>query len=472
LELVYLWVEDYKNIKKQGFNFSPKFNCHYDGETLTIKDNIDEDGNKKYIENFFGDNINVTAIVGKNGSGKSALVFQDIYFPKDIKIFFNDKKLHIIYLDSDNNNAEILDIVNHTEYAIVAQEIGDDDYTIYFNWDVVKPSYMDIYTYSFGKDNLNILLPLLGRIDENLLDLDYFNIEIMKKIIQFNQDFSFQTFSYKPYYIRLNISSGKQEKLESYNIGKVILQLKTDAERKMKFDNFFDSYYKNNKQDIHQLMNDKLLFFEITDIKGRDFFDLSHGERSIFLTNLILFDKVEEKNTDLIIYLDEPDLTLHPEWQKKYINELVKTFSTWNKKIHFIITSHSPFIVSDLPRENIIFLKDGKQVNGIEKKQTFGANIHTLLSDSFFMEDGLMGEFAKQKINEIITNLKDEEYTYIEKEKTNVLLTIESIGEPFLKSKLLDMYNRRFIDDYKIREQKRIDEQIKILQEKREQLDD
>ncbi len=30
MELVYLWVEDYKNIKKEGFNFSPRFECIYD----------------------------------------------------------------------------------------------------------------------------------------------------------------------------------------------------------------------------------------------------------------------------------------------------------------------------------------------------------------------------------------------------------------------------------------------------------
>ena len=67
MELVYLWVEDYKNIKKQGFNFSPRFECNYNKDTkeLTIDEKDD------YLENFFGENINVTAIVGENGSGKS-----------------------------------------------------------------------------------------------------------------------------------------------------------------------------------------------------------------------------------------------------------------------------------------------------------------------------------------------------------------------------------------------------------------
>jgi AAA15 family ATPase/GTPase len=65
MELIYLYVEEYKNIKDQGFNFSSKYNCTYKDNTLTI------DKNKDYIDNFFGDNINISAIVGKNGSGKS-----------------------------------------------------------------------------------------------------------------------------------------------------------------------------------------------------------------------------------------------------------------------------------------------------------------------------------------------------------------------------------------------------------------
>ncbi len=64
MELVYLWVEKYKNIEKQGFNFSPRFECKYKDDKLTIEE-------KKDYVSIFPENINVTAIVGENGSGSS-----------------------------------------------------------------------------------------------------------------------------------------------------------------------------------------------------------------------------------------------------------------------------------------------------------------------------------------------------------------------------------------------------------------
>jgi len=71
MELVYLWVKDYKNIKKQGFNFSPRFKCKFYDEYEK-----DEDGNEKLKDNceliikenddyidIFPENINITAII-------------------------------------------------------------------------------------------------------------------------------------------------------------------------------------------------------------------------------------------------------------------------------------------------------------------------------------------------------------------------------------------------------------------------
>lgn len=60
MELVYLWVEKYKNIEKQGFNFSSRF--------------TEECSLRKNILNLFPNRINITAIIGKNGSGKSNIL--------------------------------------------------------------------------------------------------------------------------------------------------------------------------------------------------------------------------------------------------------------------------------------------------------------------------------------------------------------------------------------------------------------
>ena len=91
MELVYLWIEDYKNIKKQGFNFSPRFRCEYD-EDIKYLDIVDKDETGEfYPKNFFGENINVTAIVGENGSGKSGIIEE---LSKQDKVFYskNDEK--------------------------------------------------------------------------------------------------------------------------------------------------------------------------------------------------------------------------------------------------------------------------------------------------------------------------------------------------------------------------------------------
>ncbi len=93
MELVYLWVEDYKNIQKQGFNLSSRFRCDFDGKKLSIEDNHD------YIPSFFGININVTAIVGKNGSGKSSVLklILLLLFSKDYSIDSDSKGDHPLF---------------------------------------------------------------------------------------------------------------------------------------------------------------------------------------------------------------------------------------------------------------------------------------------------------------------------------------------------------------------------------------
>ncbi len=154
----------------------------------------------------------------------------------------------------------------------------------------------------------------------------------------------------------------------------------------------------------------------------------------------------------LIVILDEVELYFHPNWQKNLMKiiteELVKILPD-DYNIQFLVTSHSPFLISDLPRENIIFLKNenGKclQQEPEAMQKTFGANIHTLLSDSFFMSDGLMGEFAKEKINELIHEINsvvNNQKKFSKDYRDRLKKRIEIIGESFIREKLWEMVEK------------------------------
>ena len=114
---------------------------------------------------------------------------------------------------------------------------------------------------------------------------------------------------------------------------------------------------------------------------------------------------------NILLLIDEVDLYLHPEWQRQILNDLLNAIKEAFPKnfVQVIITSHSPIILSDIPRGNSIFLQcqDGKIVQEKHEIQTFGANIYSLYKDAFFIKDGLaMGSFARETINSWIEEIK------------------------------------------------------------------
>ena len=70
-KLIYFYCEDLRGFEDTEFNFSSKYKIHFDKDTKTLT--IDK-GDENYIDNFYGDNIELNAIVGNNGAGKSTLL--------------------------------------------------------------------------------------------------------------------------------------------------------------------------------------------------------------------------------------------------------------------------------------------------------------------------------------------------------------------------------------------------------------
>ena len=213
--------------------------------------------------------------------------------------------------------------------------------------------------------------------------------------------------------------------------------------------------------DIHKLHTNYLLAIKSVTENGIGFLDfnwrdLSSGEKAYLDLFARLFDAYRTITKDTenlanlrIIYflIDEGEVGFHPQWQKKYIDWLTSFLTDLTDlKVQLIITSHSPFVLSDLPAANNILLKKvdhGKTsvVSFHGKSSTFGANIHELYSDSFFLQDGTIGEFARKKIYEAIDILRKDSLSTTD--KNNVKRLINIVGEPLIKNRLMDMYNEK-----------------------------
>ena len=205
--------------------------------------------------------------------------------------------------------------------------------------------------------------------------------------------------------------------------------------------------------------------------------DINHfsaGQRALYSSMSRLYaqraDQTIGDNIDLrdvLLVIDEPDLYLHPKWQQEFMGLLLKFLSrAYPPKTQIVITSHSPIIISDILKYNVIFLdrnEDGiKVIDGLEdKKETFGANIHTLMTDTMFLKNGLIGDFAKDKLDKVISDLNSRNAITPER-KLEIKKIIQQIGEPIIRRKLLELFHDYFNLD--------VDDRIAALEDEIKQL--
>lgn len=141
---------------------------------------------------------------------------------------------------------------------------------------------------------------------------------------------------------------------------------------------------------------------------------MSSGERAL----LNMFSRIElseflgkvEKRQfklcdNMLLLLDELDLYLHPEWQRNIVTQMIRELNELfkDKNIQILFSTHSPLILSDIPKANTIWLKykNGNIELSSNEAETFAANIYDLYKNSFFL-NCFIGEFAKEKINKTI----------------------------------------------------------------------
>lgn len=526
MELVYLWVKEYKNIKRQGFSFSPKYECRYDEEKKHL-----EIQPKEHLENFFGNNINITAIIGENGSGKSNLL--DLILDIDgwattpNKVFYLTLKNEKLFLHLVNFTNKLTCNCTLEQSLVNRTTTGKANYSLsnmglncaylslspFINkvgnfYSNSSLDFLSIYNYKENHENSSFnfndfffsLIPSIPKLLANNLINSFFNIQgkpghlVFKfnKYIEYlfpddvksilgssvekhrSKDAYLYTIDVKNSLI-IDLLHELYKKIEEkkQNLSKQIDELNNTEDKKsipnlMKKEvieklNLMTDLHNNQKKeklsDLKlELNNIGAIELYFSDVTSSNEFYFSTGELAL-LYYIKKLQELNESNKDTILLIDECELYLHPEWQKKFIKFLSELFQNSEHNRQIIISSHSPFVLSDLAKENVIFLKNGEQVN--VDINSFGANIHTLLSHGFFMEDGLMGEFAKHKIQNVINFINEKESDL---KKDDILPIINLIGEPFLKQKLKEQF---FV---KYPKERNIDYEIDILEKKLDEL--
>lgn len=150
-------------------------------------------------------------------------------------------------------------------------------------------------------------------------------------------------------------------------------------------------------------------------------------------------NRIPYKHINLVF--DEAELYYHPKYQRDFLDMLLKCL-TWCKNkgkdpmtsIHILIATHSPFLLSDILRENTLYMKEGKPDQN-DLLQTFGANLYDLMKSSFFLNENAMGSVSSKKIGKLIE--KANKHQVVKDEELDV------VGDPLIKEYLTEKRKNR-----------------------------
>lgn len=154
--------------------------------------------------------------------------------------------------------------------------------------------------------------------------------------------------------------------------------------------------------DVDIILDDKSTFNQMSSGEKQ----LVYSLNTVFyhLSNLCSLDDSSASDINsyksVNVFFDEIELYFHPELQRQFIDKLLnmymyKLLSNNMFNINFYFITHSPFILSDIPKSKILFMDDYD-----DELNTLGANIHELLIKGMFLKN-TSGEYIISIIKEV-----------------------------------------------------------------------
>lgn len=559
MELLYVWIEKFRNIDDKGFNFSNQYDLKYDSDSNNITINLIDGSSaltvqngilrfkadsSNYLEDFFDSDSSettsyisqISAIIGKNSSGKSNVIdfiltaisrgSRDrlssnyvLIFKKNDKPYFwgktnqnslpaskitslqvelektdpvrewesmfysnvADNKEYVFENSTVNNcSFEAMNQLQSNKIRFVDSDIFDDTWKklnpgnnperkvrFIFNpvaFTELEKTYTEedkisgilkryrkaIYqesTSNYNRFKYGLAVNLFSFLVSKSVGMDQF-LELVQLVGQDGMAEAIATLNPKIVSYLNQIDTSQIEGLSEldYRLYNDLLQeLEAASYNFGEVERNSNSILVDFNDDFKTLIGEKQDVFNNPSLISHDWSKLSSGMRAYLNLYSQLYsvgEKIRGNSKSVLICIDEGDLYLHPEWQKNFLNDLIwfipNVFES--SKVQIILTSHSPFLISDLPKENVILLDETcHPTRHLNEESSFGANIHQLFTRQFFLTSGSIGEFAKRKITGLLNDIKEMTDDNVEKYQKRV----DMIGEPVLRFRLEDELKKR-----------------------------
>ena len=329
---------------------------------LVVNDKTNYSVNFKNIKKYFGDDFFLNRYYNQNYDKKFAnrkTMDKDFAYESFIESYFNIEKNYDKKRIQKNN---IMFVGNALREF--SKELGK---VFYIREQRLVSEEFDRFDESILKDEIKELPKKFKLL------LDRNSSEYSSKSNELDSSYPIRLFNNKEaitskdeFNQKIELMTEKFQKLNKFDLSRAQdlrnLEFKEEFAKALKiyFDDFDEKYqiyenFVNQLELFTDIINDKLdfkkieisreegIFIEDIDVKGKklSLSQLSSGEKQ----EIILFYKlIFETPENTLLLIDEPEISLHIAWQKKFMDDLYKIIKF--KNLNVIVATHSPQIIN------------------------------------------------------------------------------------------------------------------------------
>ncbi len=210
------------------------------------------------------------------------------------------------------------------------------------NGDLINHLLKGVHIIAEPEDATHVRFDIIRSLDSPVLDTDTMNL-VDSRI---TSALDFQLYHLQRKYLDYQVNIGNRIISELQNGNTNAAQQLSQA--KTRFQDLVDDLFEETGKKIVRTENE-IRFSQIGETLVP--YQLSSGEKQILA---ILLTVLVEDHQPYVLFMDEPEVSLHIEWQKRLIELILEL----NPNVQIILTTHSPAVIMNGWMDNVTEVSD------------------------------------------------------------------------------------------------------------------